>query len=283
MTAVVDTHVHFWDRDATDLQYAWLDAPAAPARDLRGVRAPRFGPPDLAAESRLHGVTKVVHMDAAAGTPDPVAETAWLESLGAATGWPDAIVARCDLTAPDAAEQLDRHAQHSRFRGVREMRPLLGSDDLRRGYARLAGRDLVFCHTVGLDAWPDALALADAYPDVTFCLDQAGMPEVRDAEYFAAWRSLLSRMAAAPNVVCKISSLGMREPGWTPRSRRPWIRACIDAFGPERCFYGSNWPIERLYSSYGDVAGAFRDAIGDLTPEEQAAVLAENAERIFRI
>lgn len=283
MSAVVDTHVHFWDRESNDLRYAWLDERVSPPRDLRGIRATRFGPSELAAESRLHDVTKVVHMDAAAGTADPVHETAWLEALGAATGWPTAIVARCDLEAPDAAEQLDRHAQSSRFRGVREMRPLLGSPDLRRGYGHLAGRGLVFCHTVGLHDWPDALALAGAYPDVTFCLDQAGMPQARDASYFDAWRAMLSRMAAAPNVVCKISSLGMREPAWTPGSRRPWIRACIEAFGTQRCFFGSNWPIERLYSSYGDVVDAFRDAISDLTRAEQEALLAGNAERIFRI
>lgn len=283
MTAVVDTHVHFWDRAASDLRYDWLDGESTPLGDLRGIRSLRFGPAELAGESRLHGLTKVVHMDAAVGTPDPVDETRWLESLGQATGWPNAIVATCDLTAPDAAAQLDRHAEHSRFRGVREMRPLLGDPDLHRGYARLAGRGWVFCHTVGVDAWQDALALASAQPDVTFCLDQAGMPMSRDPEYFLVWRDMLTRMAVAPNVVCKVSSLGMVEPGWTPQSRAPWIRACIDVFGAERCFFGSNWPIERLYSSYGDVVGAFRHAISDLTAGEQEALLAGNAERIFRI
>jgi predicted TIM-barrel fold metal-dependent hydrolase len=141
----------------------------------------------------------------------------------------------------------------------------------------------MFCHTVGLEGCDDALKLVRAFPEVTFCLDQAGMPESRDPAYFAQWRAMLAVLAAAPNVVCKISSLGMFEPAWTPASRRPWIRACIDTFGPQRCFFGSNWPIERKYSSYADVVGAFSAAISDLTDVEQEAILAGNAERIFRI
>jgi predicted TIM-barrel fold metal-dependent hydrolase len=250
---------------------------------MQGVRTSRFGPPEFASESRLAGVTKVVHMDAAVGTPDSVDETRWLESLADRTGWPNAIVATCDLISPDAAAQLDRHAEFSRFRGVRDMRPILADPRLAAGFAALRERGLVFCHTVGLEGRDDALALIRAFPEVTFCLDQAGMPVSRDAEYFTQWRAMLVMLAAAPNVVCKVSSLGMFEPTWTPTSRRPWIRACIDTFGPERCFFGSNWPIERKYSSYTDVVGAFRAAISDLTDTEQQAILAGNAERIFGI
>lgn len=282
MIEVVDTHVHFWDR-VSGLRYAWLESDQGPLGDLQGIRTSRFGPPEFASESRLAGVTKVVHMDAAVGTADPVDETRWLESLGDAAGWPDAIVATCDLMAPDAAAQLDRHAESSRLRGVREMRPILGDPRFKAGYSALQGRDLVFCHAVGLDGRDEALSLAATFPDVTFCLDQAGMPEGRDAGYFERWRAMVVSLAVMSNVVCKISSLGMFEPAWTPASRQPWIRACIDAFGPERCFFGSNWPIERKYSSYADVVDAFRAAISDLSQAEQQAILAGNAERIFRI
>lgn len=282
---VVDTHVHFWDHRSTGLRYAWLDDEPSPLGDVDGLRTPRHAVADFRGESRLQHVTKVVHMDAAAGSPDPVAETAWLQSLADATGWPDGIVASCDLAAPDAARQLERHAAHANLRGVRDMRPgsVLSDDAFRRGYALLAGRGLVFCHTVGLEHAGAALDLVRRFPDVTFCLDQAGMPEARDDEYFAAWRGLLATLAGAPNAVCKISSLGMRDPAWTVASRRPWVLACLDAFGPDRCFFGSNWPIERRYASYGDTVGAFREIVSGLADDERAAVLAGNAERIFRI
>jgi len=283
--AVVDTHVHFWDRRRTELEYAWLDGPGAEATlgDLDGLRAVRYSVPELRADTRMHGVTQVVHMSAA--TSAYVAETRWLQGLGDETGWPDAIVASCDLAAPDAAAELDRHREHDRLRGIRDMRPgsVLADPAFRRGYARLAGTGLVFCHTVGLEHVAAARDLVRAVPDVVLCVDQSGMPESRDADYLLRWSAAMRELAREPNVVCKISSLGVHDHGWTPGSRRPWVRALVDAFGPDRCLYGSNWPVERLYSGYGDALGAFRAAIGDLTAAERAAVLAGNARRVFRL
>ncbi|GAA2727495.1 amidohydrolase family protein [Cellulomonas aerilata] len=282
---VVDTHVHFWDRRRTDLEYGWLDGDGAEATlgDLDGLRAVRYSVPELRADTRMHGVTQVVHMSAA--TSGHLAETRWLQGLGDETGWPDAIVAGVDLAAPDAAATLDRHREHDRLRGVRDMRDgsVLGDPAFRRGYARLAGTGLVLCHSVGVDHVAAAVALVRAVPDVVLCVDQSGMPESRSPEYLRTWRAALGTLAAEPNVVVKISSLGVHDHDWTPASRRPWIRALVDAFGPDRCLYGSNWPVERLYSGYGDALGVFRAAIGDLSGAEQAAVLAGNARRVFRL
>ena len=282
---VVDTHVHFWDRRHTDLEYAWLDGPGAEATlgDLDGLRALRYSVPELRADTRMHGVGQVVHMSAA--TSDPVAETRWLQSLGDTTGWPDAIVATCDLAAPEAAAELDRHLAHDRLRGIRDMRPgtVLADPAFRRGYGRLAGAGLVFCHTVGVDHAPAALDLVRRFPDVLLCVDQSGMPESRDAEYLAAWSVALRTLAGEPNVVCKVSSLGVHDHDWSVESRRPLVRALLEIFGPDRCLYGSNWPVERLYRGYGDALDAFRAAIADLAEAEQAAVLAGNARRVFRL
>jgi predicted TIM-barrel fold metal-dependent hydrolase len=282
---VVDTHVHFWDRRRTDLEYGWLDGDGAEATlgDLDGLRAVRYSVPELRADTRMHGVTQVVHMSAA--TSGHLDETRWLQGLGEATGWPDAIVAGFDLAAPDAAATLERHREHDRLRGVRDMRDgsILADPAFRRGYARLSGTGLVFCHTVGTDHVAAARDLVRAFPDVVLCIDQSGMPESRDAEYLRTWSAALATLADEPNVVCKISSLGVHDHDWTPQSRRPWIRALLETFGPDRCLYGSNWPVERLYSGYGDALGAFRAAIGDLTEAEQAGVLAGNARRVFRL
>lgn len=284
---VVDTHVHFWDRRRNGLRYDWLADDAAPTAlgDLDGLRAPRFSVGEYRAESRFQNVSKVVHMDAAAGTPDPVAETAWLQSLGDATGWPNAIVASCDLADPRADEALERHARHGNLRGIRDFRPaeIFDTDAFRRGYTRLAQHDLMFFHTVGQGEWKRARDLVARFPDIVFCLDQSGVPERRDDEYYRSWRRGLGDLAREPNVVCKVSSLGMHDPSWTVASRRRWVLGCIDAFGTDRCFFGSNWPVERLYSSYTDVARAFREIISDFTAGEQAQLLAGNAERVFRI
>lgn len=282
---VVDTHVHLWDRRRTGLAYDWLDGDGAEGvlGDLDGLRSVRFSVPELRAETRLHGVTHVVHKSAA--TSGYLDETRWLQALGDATGWPSAIVASCDLAAPDAAEQLDRHREHDRLRGIRDMRPgsVLADPAFRRGYARLAGTGLVLCHAVGLEHVGDALDLVRAVPDVVLCVEQSALPERRDAEYLRAWSAGLRALAAEPQVVCTISSLGIHEHDWTPESRRPWIEAQLEAFGPDRCLYGSNWPVERLYSGYGEVLGAVRAAVAGLTPAEAAAVLGGTARRVFRL
>jgi predicted TIM-barrel fold metal-dependent hydrolase len=125
--------------------------------------------------------------------------------------------------------------------------------------------------------------LADTYADVVLCIDHAGFPRARDDEYFANWRTGMETLAGASNVVCKISGLGMCDNRWTEATIRPWVLACIEAFGLDRSFFGTNWPVDRLYSSYGDVVDAYAEIVADFTPAEQEALFSANAERIFRI
>ena len=81
----------------------------------------------------------------------------------------------------------------------------------------------------------------------------------------------------------KISGLGMCDNAWTVETLRPWVLACIEAFGPERSFFGTNWPVDRLYSSYADVVHAYAEVVADFPRAEQEAMFSGNAERIFRI
>ncbi len=87
----------------------------------------------------------------------------------------------------------------------------------------------------------------------------------------------------ADNVVVKISGLGMYDHRWTIESLRPWVLACIEAIGTERIVFGSNWPVDRMFSSYPDLIDAYAAIISDFTESEQRAMFAGNAERIFRI
>lgn len=87
----------------------------------------------------------------------------------------------------------------------------------------------------------------------------------------------------APNIVCKVSGLGMCDNARTVDSFRPWVVSCIEAFGTDRTFFGTNWPVDRLYSSYGDVVDVYAEIIADFSPTVQEALFSKNAERIFRI
>ena len=129
----------------------------------------------------------------------------------------------------------------------------------------------------------DAAELARRFPDVVYCVDHAGFPRRRDRDYFEEWRAGMRKLAAVENTVVKISGLGMGDHRWTVESLRPWVLECIDAWGPSRAFFGTNWPVDRLYSSYGDVVDAYRELVAGFSSSEQRALLSENANRVFRL
>lgn len=284
----VDTHVHFHDLQRTDLRYEWLE-PDAPLDPVTGpdhaIRALRYWADDFVAETRFHEVSQVIHVQAALGTPDPVAETRWLEEFRRRLGTPDAAVAYVDLTRFDAPQVLAEQAAFSFVRGIRDLRDddYLEDPAWLRGYAALAEHDFVCCVTPDVDQMPAAARVATRFSDITMCLDHASYPKRRDSAYFDAWRRGMAVLAAVPNVVVKISGLGQADHRWTVGSLRPWVLTCIELFGPERCFFGSNWPVDRLYSSYGDVLAAYAEIISELPASEQSELFHGSARRVFRL
>jgi predicted TIM-barrel fold metal-dependent hydrolase len=141
----------------------------------------------------------------------------------------------------------------------------------------------VWCDDPDVDQMGQARKVIERHPGVTLCVDHAGFPRRRDAAYFAEWRDGLREVAAAPNAVIKISGLGMADHRWTVASIRPWVLACIEVFGVDRAFDGTHWPLDRLYSSDGDVVEAYSEIISDFTAAEQRALFNGNADRIFRL
>jgi predicted TIM-barrel fold metal-dependent hydrolase len=283
----IDTHVHFYDLQHPSLEYGWLK-PGVRHDILEAVEAiqtQRYWADDWLAETRFANVAKSVHVECAVGTPDPVEETRWLQAFADRLGHPHGIVAEVHLARPDAEAVLEAHLSFPNMRGVRDF----GEGDYesdpawRRGFALLGRHDLVAC----MDSRPERYAmvkdLARAFPDTRICLDHAGLPLRRDAEYLDDWRRELASLAEASNVIVKVSALGMGDPRWTVESMRPLVLHCIESFGVERTVFGTNWPVDRLFSSYPDVIDAYAEIIRDFSPDEQAALFSGNAERHFRI
>lgn len=286
--SIIDTHVHFWDLLHPTISWNWL-APEAQhpiLGNIDAIKSVRYDVAALAAEARFAQVTGAVHVQAAVGTPVPVDETLWLTEMAEHSPIPFVIVAGVDLSAKDATTQLSAHAQSPLLRGARDYgrEGYLTDMAFERGVRALEEFGLV----LDLDCkWEDmslARDLARAAPGTTVVLEHIGYPrDTSSPEYFASWKAGIESIAQAPNVMCKISGLGMNRVGWTIEDLQPWVEHCIQTFGPDRCMFGSNWPVDRLYASYDAYVAAYRTLIAEYTGAEQKLLLSGTADRVYSI
>jgi predicted TIM-barrel fold metal-dependent hydrolase len=286
----VDTHVHFWDHGIDQLSWAFLDRSFEHPRlgGLKQLDAPKYAVDELRRDTAEWCPSKIVHVQAARSA-DPVVETAWLQALGDETGWPNAIVGYCDLSKPDAAEVVARHGQHPRFRGVRDLPSgtRLADPEVERGYGLVAATGTMIEVMTSWDHFDDLQRLVDRWPDAPVVLGHAGLPVERDDDYYERWQAAMTRLAiASPSMVCKVSALASgADPQWTTDSIRRWLLGCIDAFGPQRCMFASNWPIDKLFGTYPRLFEAYAEIVdaAGISPTEAELMFAGNAERVYRI
>ncbi|MFT4046334.1 MAG: amidohydrolase family protein [Solimonas sp.] len=289
---VVDAHVHLWDLATVPLP--WL-MPASDAYSGDNRRLPsRFTDLELLATADGIDVAKIVNIEA--NPADPLAETRWLQQLATRAGYPQAIVARVDLSAADAAQQLAAHAQLPNLRGIRQIlnvhadprydyvgRHYMAEPQWRANLRALARHGLSF----DLQIYPAQAGLAADVaaenPDISFILNHAGMCVDRNRAGWRAWREGLRVLASRDNVAAKISGLAMFDHRWTVESLRAYVLETIEAFGPRRCMFASNFPIDGLHSSYAAIWHAYADIVAGGTADERAMLFAGNAERLYRI
>lgn len=290
---IIDTHVHFWDMATPDLgmKWVWLEKEFVHPilGDIDAMKSVKYTIESVFAESRFADVSGFVHVQAALGSADPVDETRWLTRMRESAPVPFTIVAHADLGTEHAIAQLDGHAESPYFVGVRDFaaEPMLAAGEINPVYEAslrvLAERGLVYdldCEWMNM---PAGTELALRHPDLSVVLEHIGFPRSRDDEYFENWKRSLTELASAPNVTCKISGLAMTDPRFTRDSLRRWVDACVEAFGPDRCVLGSNWPVDRLYSSYDVIMDLYREYIAELSDSEQSKILSENAARLYRL
>jgi predicted TIM-barrel fold metal-dependent hydrolase len=290
----IDGHHHIWRLN--DL--AWLSGP----------RVPRiFGPyepicrdypiEEYLADIEGCNVVKSVYVQTNWPPGQSYDEARWVQSVIDERGWPHANVAHADLADPDCEALLKQLAQLPATRGIRQQlhwhenpqyrfaqRPDVMNDAAwRRGLALLAKHDLLFELQVFADHMRDGAALARAFPDTVFVLEHAGMLEDMSETGWGRWREGMAALAAQPNVNVKLSGLGTFVHACRADVMAPIIRETVAIFGADRCLFGSNFPIEKLWTDYAALYRTFRDAIAHLDDAEQRAVLHDTAARLYRI
>jgi len=294
VTGIIDAHHHIWRQ--ADLP--WLMGPMQP-RIFGPYEAIRRDYPireyldDLAG----NGIAKSVYVQTNWLKDRFEDETAWVQRTARETGWPHAIVAYADFTADDVRPQLDRLARYPLVRGARMQlhwhenplyrfaaRPDLTSDPaIRRNVTALADYGWSFDLQVFAAQMPGAADLAEACPRVTFVLQHAGMWEDLSVAGRSEWRAGLVRLAACPNVVSKLSGLGTFLHRNDPAHIAEVVAESVAIFGADRCLFGSNFPIEKLWTSYDALIAAYRTAVAPLSQVQRDAILADTAARVYRL
>ena len=286
--AFVDTHVHYYDMQHPDLVYEhWqpdVDHPFLGAQ-TRKLGERNFIAEDYISLTRNANVTKAVHVQAAIGSRDPVKETEWLQEAAGRTGFPHGIVAYADLRDPSVEEVLARHRDYPNMRGVRDFSygDYLVEPSFHRGFALLEKYDLRASMSVQWQDMEKLRDLAGSFPNIRIVIDHAGFPVERTKEYFNEWKRGMVIAAEPTNTICKISGLGMGDNNWTVNSIRPYVLHCIETFGVDRCIFGTNWPVDSLWSAYDDVVDAYTEIVAGFTDGERAAMFSKNAEALYDV
>ncbi len=273
----IDAHLHLWD--LTVSEYGWL--------------GPQFGPlyanwsaEQAEPELRQAGMDGAVLVQA----EDSRVDTQFMLDTADAHDWVLGVVGWVQLDSADVARRdLETWSAHPRFSGIRHLlnddprNGFLDLPDVRASLAEVASRGLAFdVH----DAWPRhldaATRLAADLPELNLVLDHLAKPP-RGHDDFGAWRASITRFAAHPNTVGKLSSLRRTDQPFTVDALREVFDLALSAFGPDRLMYGGDWPMTIPSGGYQPTWQVMSALIDELSTTEQDAILGGTAARVYGI
>ncbi len=273
----IDAHQHFWHYSAD--AYGWIgEGMGALKRD--------FLPSDLKPLLESNGFDGCVAVQAR----QTLEETRWLLELADAHDFIKGVVGWVDLRSPGVRVQLEAFADHPRLCGIRHVvqdepdNSFMLREDFQRGIAALIKMDLTYDVLIVARQLPAAVALIEAFPDGRFVLDHIAKPDMR-AGALSPWSENIRRLAAFPNVACKVSGMVTEAEweNWQPADFRPYLDVVFDAFGPERLMIGSDWPVCTLAGAYGEVMGIALDYVSALGSDARARILGGTATAFYKL
>lgn len=271
---MIDSHHHFWRYDPE--QYGWIDD------DMARLRRD-FLPADLKGTIGAAGVDGVMSVQAR----QTVAETEWLLTLADQHDFIRGIVGWVPLSEPTVEEVLAAYAPRPKMKAVRHV--LQGEDpsymlsnEFNRGVAALRKHDLAYDILIYERQLPQAIELVDRHPEQRFVLDHIAKPRIREG-LIEPWRTGIRELARRPHVWCKLSGMVTEADyrAWTEAQLRPYVEVVLEAFGPRRLMFGSDWPVCLVACEYERWSRIVRDFVSALSDEEQRLVLGEAAAEAY--
>jgi len=291
---MIDSHHHIWRQQ--DLP--WLLGPEQPRifGEYAGIKRD-YLIDEYLSDITNTGITKSVYVQANWAPNWFADEAAWVQSVADETGWPHAIVAYADFTGSDVRPQLDKLTEYPLVRGVRQQlhwhenplyrfaqsENLASLENVQNNIAQLEDYGWCFDLQVFSKQSQHAIALAEACPNVDFILQHAGMPEDTSEFGLSRWRRDMQALAACRNIYVKLSGLGTFVHQLDNQLISHVVTETISQFSAERCMYGSNFPIEKLWTSYDALYAALHEIVSDLTEKEADAIFKNTAETVYRL
>ncbi len=277
----IDAHQHFWQPLRGD--YDWM-----PKNNVTLNRA--YGPSDLEPYLKRHGIDGTVLVQAAA----TLQETEYMLGLADATPSIKGVVGWIDFERQSDLVHLERFAAHPKFLGVRPMIQdisdvnwMLGRD-IEWAFRAIIDMDISF-DALGFPVHlPNFLTLVKRYHGMRVVYDHCMKPQIyrqcKGEDAFSEWASGISRLADETSGFCKLSGIVTEAGnGWTIDDLRPFAEHVLDAFGPSRVMWGSDWPVCRLQAEYGDWHDIAQDLTISLSKEDRAEIFGGTAARFYRL
>jgi L-fuconolactonase len=272
-----DSHQHFWHY--TPDEYGWIDGSMACLRR-------DFLPNDLKLEIDACGVVATIAVQAR----QTVEETKWLLELSRSNPFIAGVVGWVPLIEAEVSESIGALRELGVLKGVRHILQGEADDgymlreDFNRGISALRDFDIAYDILVLERQLPQTVGFVDRHPDQRFVLDHVAKPRIRDAAV-SPWRELIRKLAERPNVFCKLSGMVTEADyaTWTEQQLEPYFDTVLDAFGPERVMFGSDWPVCLLAASYEKWLEVVSRRIAALSQHERESILGGTASRVYRV
>jgi L-fucono-1,5-lactonase len=268
---VIDAHHHFWQYSPQE--YGWIS-------DAMGVLKRDYLPADLEREIGGAGVDAVVSVQAR----QSLRETQWLLELAEKNGFIKGVVGWVPLVSMDVACELGKFAGRSKLKAVRHVLQDEPDDnymlrpEFDRGVSLLKDVGLRYDILIFERHLKRSIQLVDRHPQLTFILDHVAKPRIRES-VISPWRENMVELARRPNVYCKISGMATEadHANWTEKQLRPYMETALEAFGPRRLMFGSDWPVCLLATSYRRWFEAVKDFVAPLSDGERERIMGGTA------
>lgn len=274
---IIDSHHHYWQYNP--VEYDWID-------DSMKVIRTDFLPEKLDQTIREAGIDGVISVHAR----QSVEETEWLIGMAHQNKFMKGVVGWLPLIQNDIETYLEKYSGEKILKGLRhvvqgEADPeFILRNDFNRGILLLKKYSLVYDILIFERQLPNTIRFADQHPDQLFVLDHIAKPMIRKNK-LSPWKENIQELAKRENVSCKISGMVTEADfvNWTPEQLQPYFEVVLEAFGPDRLLFGSDWPVCLVATSYKNWADLVRETISTFSETEQAKIMGENAVRIYKL